>query len=437
MSERRVLVKVFAGQYQAGSKKDRSRLLDEFVAASGYSRSYASWLLRWHGKQVRLGLRVVVVGDATTCWRRRRRRVYGEAVRNALRWLWEVMDYVCGKRLVAGLPAVIEALERHGAGRWDATLRSQLLSLSAATADRLLREERARHSLRSRSRTKPGTLLRHQIPVRTFAQWDEQQPGFVELDLVGHDGGDPRGEYIQTLDLTDVATGWIELGAVPTRAQRWVFEELQKLRRWLPFPLRGIDSDNGGEFINHHLVTYCDQEGITFTRSRPYRKNDNCFVEQKNWSVVRRFIGYERYEGAAALDNIRQLQTLVRLYVNFFMPSMKLVEKSRHGSQITKRYDTAKTPFERVLASPVVEAEAKAELRGQFSRLNPAELMARIRKLQHQLARRSTRSADLHPPTSTAKPGIPRSLTPPAKPAALRAPAKPPSSKPTVGVDFS
>jgi hypothetical protein len=398
MSERRVLVKAYAVRYQRARKKGRSGVLDEFVELSGYNRSYAAWLLRWHGKKVWVGRRLVVVGEATKPAPRQRSCVYDTTVVAALTRLWELLDYVCGKRLAAALPAVIKALERHGELRLDPEVRAKLLRISPASIDRALASERKRYALKSRARTKPGTLLRHQIPLRTFAQWDDARPGFVEIDLVGHDGGEEGGEFLYTLTLTDVATTWTVLGTARNRAQVRVFEALQQARERVPFPLLGIDSDNGGEFINHHLVAYCRDHRITFTRSRPYRKNDNCFVEQKNWSVVRRFIGYARFASDEAFDTLVQLDRVLSDYLNFFMPSMKLVEKVRDGATVHKRYDTARTPLERVLASPGVDAQVKRRLRERAARLNPAELWRTISHLQAALDRFAAATTQTHPP---------------------------------------
>ena len=260
-----------------------------------------------------------------------------------------------------------------------------LLRISAATIDRMLTPERRKHELRGRSGTKPGTLLKKQIPIRTFAEWDDQRPGFAEIDLVGHDGGVAAGDYCQTLDLTDIATTWTETEAVPNKAQTWVFEALKNLRKNLPFPLLGIDSDNGSEFINKHLAAYCKLEKLSFTRSRPYRKNDNCFVEQKNYSVVRRAVGYQRYDSPAQLQLLNEIYATLRLYTNFFQPTMKLQFKQRVGSKVTKRYDRAQTPYQRVLASPHI-AEAKKELlRVKYATLNPAALKRKITRLQERL----------------------------------------------------
>jgi len=224
----------------------------------------------------------------------------------------------------------------------DKETKEKILEISASTIDRLLSKEKAKMRLKGRARTKPGTLLKHQIPIRTFADWDEGRPGFVEIDLVSHDGGNARGDYAQTLDVTDVYTGWTETEAVKNKAQIWTFKALKGIRKRLPFKLLGIDSDNGSEFINAHLLRFCKQEKITFTRTRPYRKNDNCFVEQKNYSVVRKAVGYYRYETKKELEILNELYKVLRLYTNFFQPVMKLVKKTRVGSKVIKRYDEAK-----------------------------------------------------------------------------------------------
>ncbi len=401
MDERRVLVKAFAQRYQKGSKKVRSEVLDAVVAATGYSRAYARWLLRWHGRRVWVGKRLVVVGDAAPKVRRRRRRVYDDAVVVALKRLWALLDYPSGKRLAPALGPLIDALERHGELTLGSQVRAKLLRISAATIDRLLRPEKQRYALKlkSRARTKPGTLLRQQVPVRTFAEWDEVQPGFAELDLVAHDGGCARGDFVQTLTLTDIATTWTELCACRNKAQVWVFVALQQVRARLPFPLRGIHSDNGVEFLNRHLVAYCSEQHITFTRSRPNRKNDNCFVEKKNWSVARRFIGYARFDTDAACRVLAQLEEVLSDYVNYFVPSMKLVAKVRDGAKVSKRYDRAQTPLERVLASPHISDEIKQALRQRAVTLNPAALWRAIRRLQRQLQRLATPTPETHPPT--------------------------------------
>ncbi|HEY6804207.1 MAG TPA: hypothetical protein VI306_11545 [Pyrinomonadaceae bacterium] len=229
---------------------------------------------------------------------------------------------------------MIPRLERHNEFSCDRETRIKLLKISAASIDRLLAPERRKLALRGRAGTKPGTLLKKQIPIHTFADWDEQLPGFAEIDLVGHDGGVVAGDYCQTLDLTDIVTTWTETKAVRNKAQAWVFAPLQELRANLPFPLLDIDSDNGSEFINKYLLEYCQQEKLTFTRSRPYRKNDNCFVEQKNYSIVRRAVGYQRYDTEPQLQIFNELYATLRLYTTFFQPTMKLQAKERIGSRV-------------------------------------------------------------------------------------------------------
>jgi hypothetical protein len=280
---------------------------------------------------------------------------------------------------------IVEALCRCGELEVDPAVRAKLLAVSAATIDRMLAPERRRLQVKGRSGTKPGSILKRQIPIRTFADWDEGVPGFCEVDLVAHDGGNPGGDFCQTLDLTCINTGWTEMRAVRNKAQMWVFEALVDIRSTLPFPLLGLDSDNGSEFINDQLYRYCVQEEITFTRSRPYRKNDNCFVEQKNWPTVRQQVGYARYDTPEELACLEELYRHLRLYVNFFQPQMKLVSKTRQGARVTKRYDPARTPYRRVLASPAVPQEAKDALTQTYLSLNPAELKRAIAALQHRL----------------------------------------------------
>lgn len=387
MEDRRVLVRTSAKMYQRARKREKTRILDQFVEVTGYNRVYASRILRGHGKRRYLGRGVVVQGEAVGCFKRGRGREYGPELAEPLVRIWEALDYVCGKRLVEGLPGALESLERHGEIELEVEERRKLLKMSAATMDRLLSEKRAETALKSRSGTKPGTLLKSQIPVRTFSEWDEQKPGFVEMDLVSHDGGSSQGGFIQTLDVTDVHTGWSEQQAVLNKAQTWVFEGFLEIRSRMPFPLLGIDSDNGGEFINHHLVEYCQREQLTFTRSRPYRKNDNCFVEQKNYSIVRRAVGHGRYVGKKTLQKMNELYALLRLRTNYFLPSTKLLEKQRIGSRVHKKYDKPKTPCQRVLESVWVEPEVKRALVQQYRELNLADLNRRIQAAQKDLDR--------------------------------------------------
>jgi hypothetical protein len=385
MKDRRVITKTTAEQYRKASKKKKGWILDQVVESAGYTRCYARWVLRNQGRRVQVQPGIVLEGDRRVSSRRRRAPEYGPAVVKALFEVWKILDYVCGKRLVAALPEVVPRLVACKELRMSRAVQHQLRGISASTIDRLLKAARARHTLKPRGGTKPGSLLKHQVPIRTFSDWDDGQPGFMEMDLVGHDGGVGQGDYCQTLDMTDVDSGWSEQAAVRNKAEIWVFQAIEAVRRRLPFPLLGLDSDNGSEFINHHLVRYCADQHITFTRSRPYRKNDTCYVEQKNWSIVRRFVGYGRYDSQEACDVLNELYALLRDYNNFFMPSQKLKEKIRDGARVTRRHHPAQTPYARILQSPRIAPDIKRRLNTYYQTLNPAALHRRIEALQKKL----------------------------------------------------
>lgn len=393
MKSRLEVVAGAAEEYRkAKSKKARGQILDRVVEVTKYNRDYASHLLALHSKKtVVKGLdgkeyRIVADPKAKSI-RRHKKKSYGQEILEPLRCIWYIMDLPCGKRLAPCMDWLIPKLEECGELNVSAAVREKLLSISASTIDRLLRPERKTFMLKGRSQTRPGTLLKNQIPIRTFAQWDDLRPGFAELDLVDHGGGSTEGEYLFTLDVTDVATGWTELRAVKNKAQKWVFQALNLIRERLPFPLLGIDSDNDSAFINAELLRFCHANQITFTRSRAGKKNDNCYVEQKNWSVVRRVAGYSRFESEQELEIVNQLYDVLRLYQNFFQPSLKLISKERAGAKVTKHYDRAKTPCERVLASDKVEQGAKGQLKETFKTLNPVTLKRKITVLQHALGR--------------------------------------------------
>ena len=330
-TSKRELVAAIRPRYTLGSRTAKQLVLDELVATTGYHRKYAIQVLN-HPPKRRTGQRCG--GPAK----------YMGPVRAALEQVWLAANCICSKRLVPGLPLLVEALERHGELQLDAQTRALLLTLSPATADRLLKRARSRSKPHGRTTTKPGTLLKQAIPVRTFAQWDDAQPGFMEIDLVAHCGEATRGEYLNSLDMIDVKTRWVELYGLINRSQATVSAAIVICRGRLPYALLGLDSDNGSEFINHDLQRYCEQEHITFTRCRPYKKNDQAYVEQKNWTAVRQNVGYDRYEGPAACAALNALYEPLRLYLNFFQPVMVLVEKVRDGAKVTKRYDVAQTP---------------------------------------------------------------------------------------------
>jgi len=320
---------------------------------------------------------VFVAGKRKLKQRCGRPRIYDAAFTAVLTRLWYQFDCLCGKRFVASLRPLVDILIRLGELVVDALTRDKLLAVSPATVDRLLKGS---------SLTHPGSLLKRQIPVRTFADWDDVVPGFVEVDLVGHDGGSAFSSFLCTLTVTDVFSGWTETVGVLNKAQKHVFGGLQRAHERFPVPLLGIDSDNGSEFLNNRLIRYCDHEHITFTRSRPYRKNDNCFVEQKNNSIVRRTIGYARFESEEALATLNALYDCLGLLVNFFFPPAKLLEKTRDGSKLYRKYDEPTTPCQRLLASDKLSPEAKEALAATYRSLNPAQLARRLHDLQDTLA---------------------------------------------------
>lgn len=363
-NSKRELLEAIRPRYRRANKAEKTCILDEFVAIAGYHRKHAIRLLKHGVKKPKRK-------------KRGRPKVYTGDVISALIKIWKVCDCICSKRLHPFLPEMMAVLEREEELALSVKTKRLLLQISPATIDRCLQRVRRQRG-RGLSTTKPGTLLKQAIPVRTFADWDEARPGFVEMDLVAHCGDSTHGEYLNTLNVVDVFTGWSECPVLANRSQREVSAAIERLRERLPFPLLGIDSDNDSAFINDNLYRYCKQEKITFTRSRPYKKNDQAHVEQKNWSVVRRLIGYERYESDEALTLMRAIYQDWRLYVNFFQPVLKLVEKRRVGSKVRKRYDTARTPYQRVLESPNVSEENKECLRQIYFTLNPVVLRQRI-----------------------------------------------------------
>ena len=362
-----------APRYREASSTLKTVILDEFVAATGYARKYAIRLLHHPG-------------EPNLTIQRPRPPRYGPDVQEALKLAWTAANQICAKRLIPFLPTLVASLERHGHLRLTEECRAQLLAMSAATADRFLRPVRKR-TPRGLSTTRPGTLLKKQIPIRTFQDWNESRPGFVEADVVAHCGTSVEGAFLSTLTLTDVATGWTECLPLRHRGQEAVIAALKRARQVLPFPLLGIDTDNGGEFINVELAAYCEQEQLTFTRGRPRKSNDQCFVEQKNGAIVRQVVGYDRFVGDLAYRQLTELYRALRLYVNCFQPSMKLQTKQREGSKVRRRYDQAQTPLERLLASSVLPAEKRQELERVAQALDPLRLLEQLEHLQKALWR--------------------------------------------------
>ena len=396
------------GRYLQASKREKGRLLDEVVEVTGYHRRHALRVLR-HGRFPDPKLAAVQgLAPGGDGGRPRqgggrppgRPRVYSSVVVGALRAAAEASGWLCGTRLAPFLPELVPALEAEGELRLRPADRAQLLAMSARTIDRRLRPFRLQRDPRNwhgLGTTKPGTLLKDQVPIRTSTPWEDQRPGFLEIDLVAHCGTTTEGFYLNTLVGTDVATGWTECVGVRGKSQRAVFAGVELGRARLPMPLLGLDSDNGSEFLNNHLVRSCTQEELTFTRSRPYWKNDQAHVEQKNWSVVRRLIGYGRYESEAALVQLNRVYHLLRVWTNFWQPSLKLVAKERDAAtgKTRKKYDTAQTPYRRLLASGVLDEAQERALAATFAASGPAGLRRRLAAAVEQLGRLQERPNEL------------------------------------------
>lgn len=381
MATRKELLKAIRERYRDKTRREKSRILDEFVAVTGYHRKHALRLLNQ-------------ANDLPNRPERFGRKIYGEAVQAALVIVWEAADRICGKRLKAALPSYIESMERHGHLLLDAEVRRLLLAVSASTIDRLLSPVRSNTGRKGRQRG-TNSAIRNQIPVRTFGDWGDPVPGYFEGDLVAHCGGLMAGSFVHSFVLTDIASGWTDVVPLLVREQGLVVEALNTFRGRLPVAIKGLDTDNDGVFINEILVKYCTQHKIEQTRSRAYQKNDQAWVEQKNGSVVRRLVGYNRFSGFAAARTLARIFNIARLYVNFFQPSFKLRKKTRIGAKVTRRYFTPATPCERLLSHEKVAEATKAQLRQLRDELDPVLLLRDLRDAQTDLARISNNQCSL------------------------------------------
>lgn len=372
LATRQSLVRGLSREYKKASWQMRKQMIDQLVLATGYRRDYASLILlnppispKKKLKRIKKSKYEVIVSPLT--------KIYG------------ISNFASGKRLVGMIPSYVETLVRDKELYLTDKQKELLLSVSAATIERLIRSERKKVFGKGRTTTKPGTLLKNQIPIHVFTRWDDRKPGFGEIDLVAHCGVTVKGEFAYTLDFIDLDTNWDECVAFLGRGENNAMGAVQTIRERLPFRLRGIDSDNGEEFINWELYRWCKKEEITFTRCREYRKNDQAHVEEKNWSVVRRYAGYKRFEQQEQVDLLNKLYEQLRLYFNFFQATLKLERKVRVNGKVKRIYPKAKTPYRRVLEHPDIPEKNKEKLREQYKTLNPARLLRTMQEITDQL----------------------------------------------------
>jgi len=369
LKSRQEIISAAQRRYRNATWSEKGEIIDELIVVCSLDRKHIIKRLNQSHK--------------TTKLEHRSKHKYDDRVVQALIRIWYAANQICSKRLVPFLEELVRNMEQHGHLDLEPDVRQKLIGISHATVDRLLKHERRRVG-KSHSTTKAGNLLKHQIPVRTFADWDDVVPGFFEIDLVAHCGGDTHGGFLNTLVLVDISTCWLEFMPLLQKNGDYVIAGLEVAKKLIPFPLLGVDSDNGSEFINYEMIKYCETNGITFTRGRAYKKNDQAFVEEKNGSVIRRLIGYDRLEGQDAWETLTWLYRELRLFVNFFQPSLKLLAKHRQGAHVSRTYDVAQTPYQRVLASDV-EEKIKCKLTRQYKQLDAVVLLEDIQTLQQRL----------------------------------------------------
>jgi hypothetical protein len=383
MGARREVLSAVAERYGSAGRVEKRRILDALCRTTG-----------WHRKHAVRALRRRVVDEAVESGTpRKRQRRYGATIKDALTALWEASDRVCGKRLVAMIPTLVPALARHGRLQLSEGEQAQLLTVSAATIDRMLGDVKIAAAGGRRRRVGFHSAIRREVPIRTFNDWKDPAPGFCEVDMVAHGGTSVAGSFIQTLTMVDIATGWTECLPLINRDGSLVVEAIMRAQSLFPWLLRGVDFDNDSAFMNEVVVPWCRGQKLEVTRSRAYKKNDQAFVEQKNGAVVRRLMGYGRFEGAETARVMARLYSAARLYVNFFQPSFKLKEKRREGAKVIKRYHDPSTPYERALAHPMVSEAVKERLRAQYRTLDPVALLAEMRAAQEELGNRIDRRA--------------------------------------------
>lgn len=359
--------------FQTRSKKEKSSILDEYCRNTRQNRKYVIRKIR-------------SFRFSAPRRRKKRKQIYDGYVRAALAKVWEIFDYPCGQRLAPLLKTEVARLRQLEEIFIPNEVAEKLKTISPATIDRKLKHQReVLHLKRSRAKPKPSSLLYRKIPIR-LTEWDTSKVGFLEIDLVNHCGSSTQGLYVCSLNTVEISSGWWEAEAVMGKGQDPTFEALKKIRERAPFPWCGIDSDNDAPFINHHLIEYCEKEHLEFTRSRPNRKNDNAYIEQKNWTHVRKTVGYLRYDTDKELAIMNSFyENELRLYKNFFSPVMKLKRKIRIGSKVKRQYGIPKTPHQRLIESGQISETVKRELKILYQTLNPAELKRTIDRKTHEL----------------------------------------------------
>src|ERR1700738_831968 len=375
MGARREVVSAVMERYRSAKRAEKGSILDALCATTGWHRKHAVRALRQHE-----------TGDVGVL--RERRRRYGVTIKDALTALWEASDRVCGKRLKVMIPTLLPALEQHGRLRLSQADRDRVLAISAATIDRLLGDVKLAASGGKRRRAGFYSAIRREVPIRTFNDWNSPPPGFCEVDMVAHGGTSVAGSFIQTLTMVDVATGWTECMPLLTRESGLVVRAMERAQNLFPWLIRGADFDNDSAFMNDVVVPWCRAQKIEVTRSRAYKKNDQAFVEQKNGAVVRRLVGYGRFDGGETTRVLERLYAASRLHTNFFQPSFKLKYKRREGAKVIKRYHVPATPYERALAHPKLSKAVKRRLREIYRTLDPVALLAEMRDAQAELGTR-------------------------------------------------
>ena len=378
-------------RYRQAQRAEKKMMLEEFCKVCGYNRKYAIWLLNRPLPETTVRKRSAPHSPT-----------YSRAMVRILAKVWEVSGYLCSQRLKAALVHWLPWIRQHF--ELTQSVEDQLLAISVRQMDRRLRATKHIVKRRLYGTTRPGSLLKQMIPIKTD-HWDVNRPGYLEIDLVSHSGASAVGEFVHSLDCVDIATCWVERKAVMGKSALGILNAVTEIEHQLPFPLKGVDSDNGSEFINNHLLAFCQQRPagrtIQFTRSRPYKKDDNAHIEQKNWTHVRKLMGWDRYDTAKAQESTNQLYDELRIFQNLFQPSMKLQCKIRKGSRLIRRYDTPCTPFERVVESRKGDPKKLAALKHTLKTTDPFELSTRIdQQLQriYKLATHADRAPRERPP---------------------------------------